>query len=318
MPSGGTETKRLAGRVREAEAGRPLIELLQEWLAADGLADVPRARLRAAIVAGAVRVQGAVVRAPARALLRGERVDAIVRPRELVSPALRADRPFQMGRGAVLYRDRWLVAVDKPPGLPTHPTADRARSSLATEVAAFLGGAPLSVHQRLDRETSGVVLFATDPAANPGLARAFYERRVEKTYLALVECGTRACEERFTVREPLLAGAGPRVQVGAAGGRAAETRVWVVERFGDLALVEAQPITGRKHQIRAHLAHVGLPVLGDGLYGGRSRVGAVVAPRCLLHALRLVLPHPIEGRPLRIEAPLPDDLAAALAAARRG
>ena len=149
-----------------------------------------------------------------------------------------------------------------------------------------------------------------------GLARAFSGRAVEKTYVALTR-PTRdrcldegsACRHRSRLRGPAAA---RRVTVGGEGAKPAETEVVVREVLADALLVEARPLTGRKHQVRAHLAHAGMPILGDPVYGDAGGR----APRLMLHARRLALPHPLTGQPLAIESPLPADFEAVLARLR--
>jgi RluA family pseudouridine synthase len=175
---------------------------------------------------------------------------------------------------------------------------------------------PPAVHQRLDRDTSGVVLFGVAPEANAELHRAFAERAVAKTYLALAAARPGDAPRRFRVAAPLGPARGGRggVRVGGEGARPAETEVDVVEVIGRACLVEARPLTGRKHQVRAHLAHAGLPILGDPLYGAPSRPAV---PRLMLHASRLALRHPTTGTPLVLEAPLPQDFQSVLRGLRR-
>jgi 23S rRNA pseudouridine1911/1915/1917 synthase len=309
--------RRLDLRVSAADSGARLGDALQRWLAAALGRPVPRARVRALVAAGGVRVDGAVLRAAGRPLRAGQRVQAAVRTDLLRPRAERTDRPFRLTDRAVLYRDGALVAVDKPAGLPTHATADRARPSLVAHLEGYLRrlgqGAYVGVHQRLDRDTSGVVLFATDERANAGLARAFEGRRVEKTYLALVVRPRLVPRGRLVVRAALGSpGPGRRATLGGAGAKPAETEVAVREVLAEALLVEARPRTGRRHQVRAHLAHAGMPILGDPLYGHASGR----APRLMLHARRLVLPHPLTGAPLEIESPVPEDFAGLLARLR--
>jgi len=258
--------------------------------------------VRALVSAGAVRVDGAVSRAPGRPLKVGQRVEAAVRPDLLAPRAERTDQVFSLTDRAVLFRDASLLAVDKPPGLPTHATADPSRPSLVAHVEQYLRATAtpvyVAVHQRLDRDTSGVVLFATERRANDGLARAFEGRLVEKTYLAL------------TARPPALPDRRLRISLPLA--KPAETEIAVREVLADALLVEARPLTGRKHQVRAHLAHAGMPILGDPVYG---KAGGR-APRLMLHARRLALPHPLTGEPLVIESPLPADFVSLLATLR--
>jgi RluA family pseudouridine synthase len=211
------------------------------------------------------------------------------------------------GAVQVLYRDDHVVAVDKPPDVPTHATADPARPHLVGLVAHQLGvsTSAIGVHQRLDAGTSGVVLFALTREANRGLAESFGDRSVEKIYLAIADGRLRpdvvpgaAWVSRGTIA---AAGAGRRGRRMAAGdeGQSSETAFAAVERRGDRVLLEARPKTGRQHQIRAHLAAERLPIVGDVRYGGPS------AERLRLHAWRLRLPHPVTGELLTVEAPAP-------------
>ena len=311
------EGKVLVRRVSPAEAGLRMADVLARWLPDVLGRPVAMARVRALVSAGAARVDGAVLKAAGRPLRAGQRVEALVRPELLRRRTERSDRPFRLEAGAILFRDEVLLAVDKPPGLPTHATADPSRPSLVAHVERHLratgAGSYVAVHQRLDRDTSGVVLFATDRRANEGLAGAFAGRAVEKTYVALTARPPGPPPGRLRVSVPLAApGGGRRVTVGGAGAKAAETEVVVRETLASALVVEARPLTGRKHQLRAHLAHSGMPILGDPVYGdARGR-----APRLMLHARRLALPHPLTGRPLVIESPLPADMQALLARLR--
>ncbi|HVO12019.1 MAG TPA: RluA family pseudouridine synthase [Vicinamibacteria bacterium] len=304
-------------RVGAAEAGARLLDLLEAWLPSLTGAAPPRARVRAMVAAGAVRVDGVPLRAPGRPLRPGQLVEALLRAPALQPKTVATDRPFTMSDAAVVFRDRWLLAVSKPPGLPTHPTADPRRPSLVSAVESWLKEqgttCALGVHQRLDRDTSGLVLFTTDPEANPELARTFASGLVVKAYLALTVRPAEELADELTVDAPLAVAPGGRVRV-ARGGEAAlpaSTAVVVRERLGRTLLVEARPRTGRKHQVRVHLAHAGLPVLGDRLYGGR----APSVERTMLHAWRLELLHPLSGRRLVLESPLPSDFREALRSA---
>jgi RluA family pseudouridine synthase len=295
-------------------------DVLASWLGEALDRPVPMARIRALVAAGAVRVDGVAPRTAGRPVRAGQHVEALVRPELLRPRATASDRPFRLTSRAVLFRDAALLAVDKPPGLPTHATADRSRPSLAGHVERLLretaaSGSYVAVHQRLDRDTSGVVLFATDPRANEGLAHAFSERAVEKTYLALTARPATAPRRRLRVSVPLSApgpAGGRRVAVEGKGAKTAETDVLVREVLADALLVEARPLTGRKHQVRAHLAHAGMPILGDPVYGDAGGR----APRLMLHARRLALRHPLSGEPLVIESPLPADFQALLSRLR--
>jgi RluA family pseudouridine synthase len=299
-------------RVGAREAGQRLVDVLREWLRERLSEEVPMARVRALVASGGVRVDGIVARSAGRTLRRGEHVEASVEPTELRSRALSLDRPFELTAARILFDDGVLLAVDKPPGLPTHATADPSRPSLVSHVERWLRAkgvaAVPAVHQRLDRDTSGVGVFGLDPRANAGLARAFAERLAEKRYLAITAALREPPARRFRVSAPIAppSGAGPAVRLGGADALPAETDVQVREVLEGALLVEARPLTGRRHQVRAHLAHAGFPILGDAIYG-RPDAGV---PRLMLHAWRLGLPHPITGDPLRLESPIPPDFVA--------
>jgi 23S rRNA pseudouridine1911/1915/1917 synthase len=288
------------------------------------------ARVRALVSAGGVRVNGDVVRAPGRPLRRGEHVAALVERERLQARARLLDQPFTLSPARILFDDGVVLAVDKPAGLPTHATADPARASLVAHVLAWLRakGRPttLAVHQRLDRDTTGVVLFGTDARANAGLARAFAGGLAEKTYLAITASPERRLPQHFRIQDPIgTAGPGGEgVRVGGKDAKAAQTDVLVREVLERALVVAARPLTGRRHQVRAHLAHVGLPILGDATYGARSadaRAGSRLpagasVPRLMLHAWRLALPHPTTGKALVIVCPIPADFAQVLGALR--
>jgi 23S rRNA-/tRNA-specific pseudouridylate synthase len=174
----------------------------------------------------------------------------------------------------------------------------------------------LAVHQRLDAGTSGVALFVLSPEANAGLARALAERRVTKTYHALAGRPRRLERPAWTIDAPLaLEGSGRRARmVPSDRGRASSTDVRVLRRLRAALLIEARPRTGRRHQIRAHLAAAGLPLLGDVRYGGAAQLGRLRVPRPMLHALRLELAHPVTSAPLVVECPYPRDFQQLLAA----
>jgi RluA family pseudouridine synthase len=265
---------------------------------------ISNADARRVVVARAVRVNGLMVTRPGAMLRAGDRVAIAADPGKLARARRAAPEPVR-----VIFADAHVVVVDKPAGLPTHATADPGRLHLVAVVARQLGiaEAALGVHQRLDAGTSGVVVFGRSSQANRGLAQAFAARDVEKVYLAVVEARGRpdlAVGHSWTSRGMLAAaGVGKRgrhIAVRSAG-QGAETAFVVRTRRGDRVLLEARPKTGRQHQIRAHLAAEGVPIVGDTRYGGPA------AGRLHLHAWRLRLAHPVTGASLRFEAPSPEE-----------
>ena len=258
-------------------------------------------------MAGALRVHGRPLRAPGQRIDGGAILDLLFRP-ELVR---RDEGPSALESGRILYEDDAVIAVDKPPGLATVPSADPRRPHLVGLVERLLqsraapgpaNAVSLGVHQRLDQDTSGVILFVKDPAANAGMAAQFAARTVEKTYLALTTRPPRLPSSTWrTETEDPVRGPG-------RASRAAVTDFAVLEARPRGLLLEARPRTGRKHQIRIHLAQAGMPILGDTRYGGDS----AAAPRVMLHAARLTLRHPLTGALLSVTSPPPADFRAVL------
>jgi 23S rRNA pseudouridine1911/1915/1917 synthase len=209
----------------------------------------------------------------------------------------------------VLYEDAALIAVAKPAGLATAnvPAGEQSAFTVVRGVlAARQDGTPfLGVVSRLDRPVSGVVVFAKTRAAAASLAGQFRERRVVKTYYALVEgrfpaaLGTWVEWEDAVVRP--RHGPTRRAQPDLEEpGRTALVRARVLRRLGEASLVELAPATGRRHQLRAQLAARGCPIVGDRLYGARLPFTGIA-----LHAATLAFVHPTEGRTLRLSAALP-------------
>lgn len=225
----------------------------------------------------------------------------------------------------LLWRGAGLLAVDKPPGVLVVPgrRTDGA-PSLREQLEESLGQ-PLWVVHRLDRETSGVLLFALDAASHRAACLAFEHGRVRKTYLALV---APPLEKPLLVEAALVPARRSRMRLAQDGeaGKAARTRLRPLESYAQASLVEAEPLTGRTHQIRLHLQAAGSPLLVDAQYGRPSAVTRValggtgpglVLSRTPLHAARLILEGGEGLPPLDVEAPLPADMQEALALLRR-
>jgi 23S rRNA (cytosine1962-C5)-methyltransferase len=203
----------------------------------------------------------------------------------------------------ILYQDDHLLAVNKPAGILVHPdqTDDPASPDLVTALKKQTGLNYLGLHQRLDREVSGVILFATAKEVNPVLARLFEGREVEKEYLAIVASTPKNTKGSINAQLSPKPDKNGRYLTVKTGGVTALThyQVEAVSPAQNYSLVRLGLETGRTHQLRAHLAHIGCPMVGDTLYGGK------LFPRLLLHAVRLSLPHPVRGKTLELNAPPP-------------
>lgn len=251
------------------------------------------------------------------------------RGRDALRPVPEPEAPLE-----VLVEDRRFVAVAKPPGAPSYPLRPGERGTVANALLARFpecagaGADPREaglVH-RLDIGTSGVLVAARDPEAWRRLREAFREGRVEKEYLALVvgevpqdgAISLPIAHDRADPRRVRVV-ADPR-EAARRGALPAETRWTVARRFRGFTLLSCRAVTGRMHQVRAHLAAMGWPVVGDRLYGAPTPApGEPEVVGHFLHACRVVLPHPDTDAPVAIEAPLPSDRVRALAElTRRG
>jgi 23S rRNA pseudouridine1911/1915/1917 synthase len=277
-------------------------------------ATVTRTLAQRALREGLVTVSGRAVR-PSHRLEPGEVVVGEV-PAPTFAPPEAEDIPIE-----VRYRDDRVLVVSKPPGLVTHPARGHLEGTL---VNALLGlGVPLAgegsarpgIVHRLDKDTSGLLLVALDDGAWKWLVAALQRRAIERKYLALVR--GRVASASGTIEAPI--GRHPtkrRLMAVVSGGRPAVSHYARVDASDKLSLLDVGLETGRTHQIRVHLAHLGHPVLGDRVYGGLGEAArALGLNRPFLHAWRLTFPHPESGEPVTVTDTLPEDLAAALDAA---
>ena len=213
----------------------------------------------------------------------------------------------------IIYQDEFLLAVNKPAGLPTLPDGYHRAAPCLIDLLKQQWGRVWVVH-RLDRDTSGVIVFARTAEVHRALNLAFDSRAVHKVYYAIAS-GVPEWDERV-IDLPLRPDGDRRHRtvIDAKHGKPAVTRVHVLERFAQHALIEARPETGRTHQIRAHLAALDLPLAGDVLYGGKN--AAALIQRTALHAHSIEFTHPVTHELLQISAPYPEDFALTLARLR--
>ncbi|MGD9829974.1 MAG: RluA family pseudouridine synthase [Hyphomicrobiaceae bacterium] len=335
--------------VTESEAPRQAVvtadevgQRLDRFLAG-ALADLSRSRLAELARTGCVLRAGEKIVDPSVRVKQGECYDVHVPP---AAPAVPIGEDIPL---TIVYEDDQLVVVDKPAGLVVHPAAGHAVGTLVNALIAHCGASlsgiggvrrPGIVH-RLDKDTSGLLVVAKTDAAHQGLSEQFKSHgrdgRLERVYLALVWGAPP--RHKGTIDAPL--GRKPadrtRMAVGrGAGLREAVTHYEVLEAFPAgsgaaalVTLVACRLETGRTHQIRVHMAHIGHPLLGDAVYGSgfATRVSKLPAAaraalealgRQALHATRLGFEHPTSGRALDFESPLPQDMACVVTALRQG
>lgn len=274
------------------------------------VAELSRTFLRKIVDLGGVHVGGRRVRKCSTAVRCGELVEIHLDglPLEI----------FSMSPEQILFQDRFLLAVIKPAGVETQPTPARYKGTLYEALLRHLHNPyrpldqpELGMVQRLDRETSGVMVFSIHAKAHGALTKIFTERKVDKTYLALVK--GRPVADAGEIRSHLgRSRHGNKMLSVQQGGKEAITRYRLLETFADTSLIELELLTGRSHQIRVHCSEQGFPLLGDSLYGGPGRWQQREIPRQMLHAARLALTHPVTGAALELQAPLPEDMATLL------
>jgi 23S rRNA pseudouridine1911/1915/1917 synthase len=279
------------------------------------LSELSRSRLQHLIRDGFVRLNNSTSK-PRQIVRSGDKVEVIEPPLEKIE-ALPEPIPLE-----ILFEDEDLIVINKPPGLVVHPGAGHREHTLVNALlnhCATLSGIggkerPGIVH-RLDKDTSGCLVVAKNDAAHRELSKQFAERTVEKIYLALVAGKLRnvvgVIEEKIG-RHPVHR---QRMSATASRGRAARTEYRVVRSSERASLVECRLHSGRTHQIRVHLHHLGHPVLGDKVYAPRL---AKDFPRQMLHAWKLGFRHPRTQEWKSFEAPVPDDFNGALAASMSG
>ncbi len=298
--------------VRSLTADRPG-ERLDVFLSRS-LPDLSRAHAQRLIAQGHVRVGG-------EALKSSTRLEAGATVELQIPPALPLELEAEAIPLAVLYEDADLIVVDKPAGMPVHPGPGHERSTLVNALLAHcpdLGGIegtlrPGIVH-RLDKDTSGLLIVAKNDRSQLRLSAQMAARTMRKEYLALVQGSP---PRSGMIDAPIGRHPGQRKQMAiVAEGKPARTHFRTLGAVGTSTLVLARLESGRTHQIRVHFAGIGHPVIGDPVYGRRSDLVA----RQFLHAWRLGFEHPRTGAWIALEAPLPDDLGAALrvALARAG
>ena len=264
-----------------------------------------RVRLQAFIRGGDARLNGAATR-PSQILREGDEVMVSVPADPEPSEMIAQDIPLD-----ILFEDPAIVILNKPAGLVVHPGAGNADGTVVNALLHHCGGIavvggverPGIVH-RLDKETSGCLVVAKTDAAHHSLSEQFAARKVEKTYLALVEGCPRM--PHGTINAPISRHKVHRQRMTVDDrGREAITHYRVLASQEGKALVECRPKTGRTHQIRVHLKHIGHGIVGDPVYGRRG-----TQTRHFLHAWKLAFEHPLDGRRMEFTAPVPADFPA--------
>ena len=297
----------------EADAGKRLDVYISEQLA-----EISRSGAQKLIDGGHALVNGTAV-CKARHLLKPGDTVTIHRPAPTAPCAIPEEMPLD-----ILYEDASIIVVNKPKGMVVHPAVGHESATLVNGLLYHCGGGlsgingvmrPGIVH-RIDKDTSGVLVAAKTNHAHMFLSAQLAAHSMTRVYNAIVHDGMR--EDHGTIDKPISRHATDRKKMAVAHGnqkgRRAVTHYRVLERLGPYTFIEARLETGRTHQIRVHMAHLGHPLLGDAVYGRRKPPFNTQGQ--MLHAKTLGFLHPDNGREMLFEAPLPDDFEKALALLR--
>ena len=333
-----------SGEIRTAIASADAGERVDVWLA-KLWPDLSRARVQGLIGAGKLSVDNAPVTHAKDKPRAGATYQLTLPPPEPAAPQPES-LPLK-----IVYEDDDLIVIDKAAGMAMHPAPGSRRGTLVNALLAHcadslsgIGGVarPGIVH-RIDKDTTGLVVVAKNDAAHNGLAKLFAKHDLERVYYAITRGAPK--ERAARIENRLVRSNEDRRKYvvardpGTEAGKTAVTQYWTIENFGQqsgasvgrpaAALIECRLETGRTHQIRAHLAHLGAPLIGDPLYGKQRGLKAEGAhaeeadaavrafPRQALHAAVLGFRHPVTGEELRFESPIPADMAALIESLRR-
>ncbi len=303
----------------------PMAKILQTYVVPKSLGGQPLDRIIEGLLGDVSRSQAQKLVRKGQVLVRGKRV---VRSNGRIPKGTEVSIESDAPKPEVLHEDESLLVVQKPAGLLTHGIDGTQQADLATELNKHYGPLPDSrgderpgIVHRLDRETSGVLVVARTEAALLHLQDQFRDRTVTKRYLALVSGVLHQESVLMDLSIGPVPGKADRQQVDHERGKEARTEARSLEALGQHSLLECQIFTGRRHQIRVHLAEQGYPVLADPMYGTKRQIplpdGVPAPPRLALHAAMLGFDHPVTAERMEFETPLPADLAKTRDALRR-
>ncbi|MCX8021710.1 MAG: RluA family pseudouridine synthase [Syntrophorhabdaceae bacterium] len=278
-----------------------------------------RTKAKGMIEGGFVHIQGKIPK-PSMKTKKGMEIEGEIpeeEPLSLIPQAIPLD---------IIYEDEYLIAINKPKNMVVHPSLGHKESTLLNAVLGYLGipdqtplegsvsPRPYLIH-RLDKDTTGVILVSKNMAVRELFSTLFKNREVKKTYRAIVEGLFKEKEGTIEGNIGRHPGDRKRMAVLKEGGREALTSYRVLEETTKFSYLEIYPKTGRTHQIRVHMAHIGHPVVGDEMYG---KTGKHEAERTMLHAFRIEFIHPVKNIPVSIEAPIPEDMVSFIMESKKG
>ncbi|MEA3544611.1 MAG: RluA family pseudouridine synthase [Thermodesulfobacteriota bacterium] len=282
------------------------VNLRLDQFLADASIELSRTQAKKIIDLGGVHINGRRARSCSKAGCSGDSVEVYIDQLPL--------DPYRIAEPDILFQDQFIIVLNKPPLVDTQPTHARFKGTLFEALQWHLKDpfrphlkAEIGMVQRLDRGTSGLIVFSIHPRAHKEMTRIFLEHEIQKDYIALVQGAPELV--RGEIRSMLARSRKEnRVKSVIRGGKEAITRYQLKERLGDYSLLNVEILTGRSHQIRAHMSELNCPLAGDQLYGGESHAAGMKIFRPLLHAEKLVFRHPVLPQDLDFTVPAPEDM----------
>ncbi len=304
--------KWLIHRLRVAEHGSD--QRLDQYLANASI-KLSRTEAKKIIDLGGVHINGRRVRSCSTSLHCGDSIEVYIDHLPL--------SPYRLTEGDILYQDQYIIVINKPALIDTQPTHARFKGTLFEALRWHLKDpfrpqqqADIGMVQRLDRGTSGLIVFSIHPRAHKELTRVFLQHEIKKEYLALVH-GTPETDHGEIRSFLARTRRENRVKSVKKGGKEAVTKFKIIENLPNCSLLNVEILTGRSHQIRAHMSEHNCPLVGDERYGGSSSVAGIEILRPMLHAEKLAFHHPVLDKELNFVAPLPEDMLSVLTTLRK-
>lgn len=306
-----TKTKKIFLFYKTDTTKEDLFAFLKQKLQNDKKVFIPDGFLRKYIEEGFVYISDRQTKNIHQNVCNKDSVSIAIKIKELKKFSKSPSISYTMTNSDILFEDSDIIVVSKPFGLPTHSTLDPDTDHLVASLKRFLkerdGQNPyLGIHHRLDKDTSGVIMFTKNPDINRDIGALFSERNIDKFYLVVTPSKPQI-PDTFKIENNLTRGKKDKRKMISVkdGGDHAITHFKIIRKINNYFVIEAKPETGRTHQIRVHLSEKGLPILGDPLYG--PTVEQAVAPRLLLHAFKLEFIHPTTKEKMSIRSQVPED-----------
>ncbi len=283
----------------------PHEQRLDQFLAHSSI-ELSRGAVKKIIDLGGVHINGRRVRSCSTSIRRGDSVEVYIDHLPL--------DPYRLIESDILFQDQYIIVINKPALIDTQPTHARFKGTLFEALRWHLKDpfrpqqqAEIGMVQRLDRGTSGLIVFSIHPRAHKEMTRIFLQHEVRKDYLALVH-GVPDMNQGEIRSFLARSRRENRVKSVEKGGKEAITRFKIVENLINYSLLDVEILTGRSHQIRAHMAEQNCPLIGDERYGGSSLIAGMNISRPLLHAEKLAFHHPVLNKDMDFVAPVPEDM----------